>query len=108
MRDSFVDAEQLKMNVTVFLGSATFVVPSGAEVRPSGMSLLSGSVVDVPEHDDPSELPTLQIEWTSIFGSVKIITEDTLAIADHRLNGGGGRLRRNQPVPPSATSGQAA
>ncbi len=78
MRDSFVDDEQLKMTVTVFLGTATFIVPNGAEVRPSGMSLLGASTVDVPEHDDTSELPTLEIEWTSIFGRIRIVSEDLI------------------------------
>lgn len=99
MRHSFVDDEQLKMKVTVLLGAATFIVPSGAEVRPSGMSFLSGSTVDVPEHEDTSELPTLEIEWTTIFGSVKIISEDTLLNSDFGVYDEGGRFRRTRSLP---------
>ena len=89
MRDSFVEAEQLRMKVTVVLGSATFIVPNGAEVKPSGMSLLGGSMVDVPEHEDTADLPTLQIEWISIFGRVRIVTEETMAVdpADGHTDG---------------------
>lgn len=76
MRHSVIDTERLKMSATVVLGSATFIVPNGAEVRPSGMAFLSGSVVDVPEHDDGAELPTLEIEWTAIFGKVRIVEQD--------------------------------
>ncbi len=108
MRDSFVDDEQLKMSVTVFLGAATFIVPSGAEVRPSGMSFLSGSTVDVPEHEDTSELPTLDIEWTSIFGSVKIISEDTLVDADHKVYNEGGRFGRSRALPAARVRKRAA
>jgi hypothetical protein len=78
MRHSFVDEEQerLRMKVTVVLGSATFLLPHGAEVRPSGLSLLSASSVDVPEHDEEADLPMLDIEWTSILGRLRIMTED--------------------------------
>lgn len=76
MRKSFAeDDDKLKMNVTVLFGSATFILPFGAEVRPSGTSILAGSVVDVPEHDDPSELPTIDIEWTCVLGRLRIVTD---------------------------------
>ncbi|MGF1595949.1 MAG: hypothetical protein ACFCVK_03310 [Acidimicrobiales bacterium] len=74
MRHSDVDDESLKMKVTVVLGSATFVLPDGAEVRPSGVSLLSVSSVDVPDQDERSELPVLEIEWTVVFGRLRIRT----------------------------------
>ncbi|MEM7275305.1 MAG: hypothetical protein AAF547_19670, partial [Actinomycetota bacterium] len=80
MTHSFVDdKEKLKMSVTVFLGSATFILPDGAEVRPSGMALLAASMVDVPDHDDTSDLPTLDIEWSCIFGRLRILSEDAAA-----------------------------
>ena len=74
MRASFVEDDKLKMKVTVLLGSATFVLPDGAEVRPSGMSLLAGSTVDVLEHAEEAELPMLEIEWTAILGRIRILT----------------------------------
>ena len=63
------------MKVTVIFGSATFVMPQGAEVHPSGVSLLSGSVVEVPENQESTDLPMLEVEWFSVFGKVKIITD---------------------------------
>ena len=85
MRNSFVVTEDddddddeeviLKMKVTTFCGSATFLLPEGAEVKPSGMSLLGASTVDVPEHEDASELPTLEIEWTSVLSRFRILTD---------------------------------
>lgn len=78
LRHSFVETERVRVKVTVVFGSATFLVPNGAEVRPSGMSLLGGSIVDVPEHDDTSDLPTLEIEWISVLGRLRIVTEDTI------------------------------
>ncbi|MEM9651597.1 MAG: hypothetical protein AAGA65_05845 [Actinomycetota bacterium] len=80
MTQSFVDdKEKLKMTVQVFLGSATFILPDGAEVRPSGTAVLAASMVDVPDHDDTSDLPTLDIEWTCIFGRIRILSEDAAA-----------------------------
>lgn len=80
LRHSFVETEQVRVKVTVLLGSATFIVPNGAEVRPSGMSLLGGSILDVPEHEDTSELPTLEIDWVSILGRIRIVTEETVDV----------------------------
>ena len=86
MRSSFVEGEasELKMKVTVFLGSAVFILPEGAEVRPSGMSLLSAEWVDVPEHEVPSGLPTLDIEWTCVLGRVHVITGSVLERPDEK------------------------
>ena len=80
LRNSFVETERIRVKVTVLFGSATFIVPNGAEVRPSGLSLLGGSIVDVPEHEDTSELPTLEIDWISILGRIRIVTEDTIDV----------------------------
>lgn len=80
MRRSFVDSgDQLKMKVTVVFGSATFLLPEGAEVRPSGVSLLASSLVDVPEHDSECDLPMVEIEWICMFGRLRIVTERSLA-----------------------------
>ncbi len=84
MRSSFVedDEDEMKMKVTVFLGSAVFILPDGAEVRPSGMSVLSVSLVDVPEHPEPSGLPTLEIEWTCVLGRLQIVTGPALELLE--------------------------
>jgi hypothetical protein len=101
MRSSFVedDADQMKMAVTVLLGSAVFILPDGAEVRPSGMSLLSAELVDVPEHREPSGLPILEIEWTCVLGRVQVVTSSTLAkLATDAEPAGwrGGRRRKTE------------
>jgi hypothetical protein len=77
MRHSFVEdgLDRMRMKVTVVLGSATFLLPEGAEVRPSGLSLLSASSVNVPEHPEEAELPLLDIEWTSVLGRLRIMTD---------------------------------
>ncbi len=81
MRHSFVEGEEpaeLKMKVTVLFGSAVLILPEGAEVRPSGMSLLSAEWVDVPDHPVPSGLPTLEVEWTCVLGRVHVVTGSVL------------------------------
>ncbi len=74
MRRSSVDGEMFKMKVTVVLGSATFVLPPGAVVKPSGLTVLAGSLVDVPESEETCDLPTLEIEWTTVLGRIHVIT----------------------------------
>jgi hypothetical protein len=74
LRASFVEDDSLKMKVTVLFGSATFLLPVGAEVRPSGMSVLAASTVDVLEQDETADLPMLEIEWIAILGRIRIIT----------------------------------
>lgn len=74
MRRSSVDGETFKMKVTVFLGSATFILPPGASVKPSGVTILAKSLVDVPETEEQCTLPTMEIEWTTVFGRVHIVT----------------------------------
>ncbi|MEZ5408090.1 MAG: hypothetical protein R2761_08700 [Acidimicrobiales bacterium] len=100
MRHSLVEGDEpdeLKMKITVFFGSAVLILPEGAEVRPSGMSLLSAEWVDVPDHPVPSGLPTLQVEWTCVLGRVHVVTGSVLdkvaqekAAADDDGNGDAG------------------
>lgn len=110
MTDSFVDdQDKLRMSVTVFLGSATFILPDGAEVRPSGMAILAASMVDVPEHDEQSDLPTLDIEWNCVFGRVRILSEDAALALDEarrqkRLEKA---IRKGKAVPEDLTTGSA-
>ena len=101
MTHSSIDGDQFKMKVTVLLGSTTFVLPPGAVVKPSGMSLLAGSTVDVPEQEDDAGLPILEIEWTAILGRLRIVTatadqerEQELGAAVAELPGGPDRDAR--------------
>jgi len=80
MRHSFVEGDEpdeLKMKVMVLFGSAVLILPEGAEVRPSGVSFLSAEWVDVPDHV-PVGLPTLEVEWTCVFGRVHVVTGSVL------------------------------
>lgn len=85
MSDAIIDEGRLRMKVTVVFGAATFIVPDGAEVRPSGMAFLASSSVDVPPDDPRSDLPTIEMEWTCLFGRLRIITP-TSAIGDEELD----------------------
>ena len=78
LRAAHVDGEKSKVKVTVFLGSASIMLPQGAEVRPSGLAFLSASSVDVPDAPDSADLPLIEIEWTAILGRFRIGTEETL------------------------------
>ncbi|MCP3993197.1 MAG: hypothetical protein GY724_29310, partial [Actinomycetia bacterium] len=82
LRRAIVEGERSRVKVTVFLGSASVMLPPGAEVRPSGFSLLSASTVDIPGADETSELPLIEIEWITIFGRLRIGTEETLEKRD--------------------------
>ncbi|MGH1492873.1 MAG: hypothetical protein ACRBK7_26345 [Acidimicrobiales bacterium] len=76
MRKALVDEEQpVKFEVTVVLGSVTFVVPPGVEIRPSGMSILASSKVAVPTAED-SSFPVIEVEWNCILGRIRIISMD--------------------------------
>ncbi len=72
LREAHLDGEVSKMTATVFLGGVTIVIPPGVEVRPSGLSLLGGASVDVPPFDEGEEVALIEIEWTSIFGRLRI------------------------------------
>ena len=79
LRGAMVDGDRSKVQVTVFLGSATVILPAGAEIRPSGLALLSASSVDVPDElGAESDLPPIEIEWTAVLGRLRIGTEDLL------------------------------
>jgi hypothetical protein len=72
MRQARLSTSKHRVKVVVVLGSAELIVPSEAMVRPSGMALLGGSTVEVPEPDD-SEGPSLDIEWSAILGRIRIV-----------------------------------
>lgn len=78
MRKALVDEEQpVKFQVTVCLGSVTFIVPPGVEIRPSGMSILASSRVAVPTADETG-FPLIEVEWTCILGRIRIISSESL------------------------------
>ncbi len=88
MTKALVDeAEPVKFQVTVCLGSVTFIVPPGVEIRPSGMSILASSRVAVPTAED-SSFPLIEVEWTCILGRIRVISSDSLGDGADAIIGG--------------------
>jgi len=75
-RDAYADdeIEKMKLKVTCILGNATFIVPEGADIQPSVVSLLASTGFDVPKVDGESPLPTLVIESTTVLGRCRVLT----------------------------------
>ncbi len=73
MQHASVDGDTFKMKATVAFGDATLILPEGAVVKPSGTGLLAEASVDIPEQDNDATLPTLEIEWTALFGRIRIL-----------------------------------
>ncbi|MEM9566588.1 MAG: hypothetical protein AAGA93_28465, partial [Actinomycetota bacterium] len=72
LREAQLDGDVSKMTATVVLGGATIIIPPGVEVRPSGLSLLGGASVDVPAFEGDEASALIEIEWTSVFGRLRI------------------------------------
>jgi hypothetical protein len=75
-REAYADdeIEKMKLKVTCILGNATFIVPEGADIQPSVVSLLASTGFDVPKVDGESPLPTLVIESTTLLGRCRVLT----------------------------------
>ena len=75
-REAYADdeVEKMKLKVTCILGNATFIVPEGADVQPSVVSLLASTGFDVPQVDGEPPLPTLVIESTTLLGRCRVLT----------------------------------
>ncbi len=82
LRQAQIDEPITKVKASVFLGSIRVVVPSGVEVRPSGLSLLSSSHVNVAEFEDEDDPPLIEIDWTSVVGKLVIGTAADLGLED--------------------------
>lgn len=77
-REAFVDddVEKLRLSVLCLFGSATFIVPEGADVIPSVVSLLASTDFEVPEVELASPFPVLMIESTTLLGRCRVVTVD--------------------------------
>ncbi len=73
LRQVHLEDSESRINARIFLGSVTIIVPPGVEVRPSGVSFLGSSVVEVPPFDDCAEVALIEIEWSSAFGRLRVI-----------------------------------
>jgi len=87
-REAYADAELENMKLSVFclFGNATFLMPEGAHVRPSVVSLLASTGFDVPPSDAESSLPTIVLESTTLFGRCRVeIATDEVATDESGL-----------------------
>jgi hypothetical protein len=94
LRDASSSAEELEFTCLSVFGNITFIVPEGAEVRPSGMAILGSSKSTVPISGAACDLPPISVEATTIIGRLSIRT--TEEVPDHDLSR---RKRRCQTRP---------
>jgi len=87
------EAEELEFTCTSVFANITFIVPEGAEVRPSGMAILGSSRSVVPVSDEPCELPPISIDALTVFGRMRVRTTDSDPEAKHKKR----RFRRDKP-----------
>ena len=69
--------------ISVFAG-VTFIVPDGAEVRPSGVAVLGSARSLVPVSDTPAHLPPISIDAITVLGRLRIRTIDGAPEAEPR------------------------
>jgi hypothetical protein len=76
LRQAETTADELSFScISVFAG-VTFIVPEGAEVRPSGMAILGSARSLVPVSDSPATLPPISIDAITVLGRLRIRTTD--------------------------------
>jgi hypothetical protein len=82
LRQARTTAEELEFTCTSVFANVTFIVPEGAEVRPSGMAIFGSSKSVVPVSEVACELPSMAIEATTVFGRLRIRTTEEAPIED--------------------------
>lgn len=111
LRDARTSADELEFTCLSVFANITFIVPEGAEIRPSGMAILGSSKSTVPISGGSCDLPPISAEATTIIGRLRIRT--TEEVPDHDLSR---RQRRRQlkiqdgsiaDDPPEATASPA-
>lgn len=76
LRQAETTADELSFScISVFAG-VTFIVPEGAEVRPSGVAVLGSARSLVPVSDSPAHLPPISIDAITVLGRLRIRTTD--------------------------------
>lgn len=76
LRDAQSSAEEIEFTCLSILANVTFIVPEGAEVRPSGMAIFGSSRSTVPLSDKECDLPAISVDATTIFGRLRIRTTE--------------------------------
>ena len=74
LREAETTAEELSFDCMSAFASITFIVPEGAEIRPSGMAVLASARSDVPVEIGGSHLPKIAIDAITLLGRFRIIT----------------------------------
>ncbi|MGI9608355.1 MAG: hypothetical protein ACR2P0_19655 [Acidimicrobiales bacterium] len=77
-RQAYTDpeVEKIKMSVTCVFGNTTFLMPHGADVKPSAMSLFASTGFEVPESATECQLPTIEMETTTLFGRTRVVIDE--------------------------------
>lgn len=80
-RDAYADDEldDVRLDVFCLFGRAVFILPPGANVQPSAVSVLSSSKFDVEVTNVEADLPSIKMETTTIFGMCRVQTIDDQA-----------------------------
>lgn len=75
-RDAYADEdlEEIKLEVLCVFGRAVFLLPPGASVQPSAVSMFSSSSFEVEVTSVSSDLPSIKLESTTVFGMCRVQT----------------------------------
>jgi len=76
LRHAQTAAEEIEFTCLSVFANITFLVPEGAEVRPSGLAIFGSSRSTVPLSDTTCELPPMSIDATTVFGRLRVRTTE--------------------------------
>lgn len=76
LRQAETTADELSFSCISAFAGVTFIVPEGAEVRPSGVAVLGSARSLVPVSDTPANLPPISIDAITVLGRLRIRTTD--------------------------------
>ncbi|MEM7286291.1 MAG: hypothetical protein AAF480_08075 [Actinomycetota bacterium] len=83
LRQAQTTADELAFDCMSAFASITFIVPEGAEIRPSGMAILASARSEVPVEVGGSHLPKIAIDAVTLFGRFRIVTGEALEADEH-------------------------
>lgn len=72
LRQAETDAEELWFSIVSVFATVEVIVPEGTVVQPSGMAFLGGSSCEVPLSNASSQLPAIEIDAVTVFGSLRV------------------------------------
>jgi len=107
LRHAQTAAEEIEFTCLSVFANITFLVPEGAEVRPSGLAIFGSSRSTVPLSDTPCELPPMSIDATTVFGRLRVRTTEEDPEHEPRKRRSRGRRKTAAPVEAVATVASA-